>query len=209
MILISDLITIARHLTGRSEEEIKGPSRKKDLAVLRAGIVRVARDHDPHKHTFPMIGHRLGGRDHSSIINLWQQQDYYATIWPGYMEFVMLLRHHALKQGPNIPTSWRPKEYLQIQFVNTTAIANSKRAEQKRLWAERCKEEAKARREQILQEKLAKSRETTKVLKLFHDGKQCLTKDEAIDAYIAHKDKTHRMAMKRCSERFARALLAA
>lgn len=209
MILISDLITITRHLTGRTEDEIRGPSRKKDLAILRAGIVKVAREHDSLKHTFPMIGQRLGGRDHSSIVNLWQQQDYYATIWPGYMEFVMLLRRYALEHGPNIPTSWRPEEHLDIQFVNTRALANCKRSQQKRERAERLKVQEKERAKRVRMEKLERAKETTRVLNLFHNGKQCLTKDESIDAYISHKDRKHRMTMKRCSEKFARALLAA
>jgi len=213
MILISDLITIASRLTATPASDITGPSRQRHPVVIRAAITRVAREDDPLKHTFTIIGKRLGGRDHSSIVNLWQQQDYYASIWPEYETLVARMKEIAETDGPHIPQEWVPSETMHIHFTKSLSMATSNRARQKR---ERDRElnaieiaKRRERREAERLEKKARAAARSEILKLFTSKGIALTDDEVIDAHIGFSDRQHRMRMQRSSRRFLDALLAA
>ena len=207
MILISDLIIIAAKLAGSTPEEIKGQCRAKRLVVLRAGIAIVARESDPIRHSYPLIGQRLGGRDHSSIINLCQNQEYYTAIWPGYAQYVEALRgcaeHGDLEPAP-LPNS---------KFTNHHMRANADRAAKKRqqLMDEAARAKEKVRREDAEERRKLKAAidRSSQNLIRFHDAKSAFGDEELIDMHISSADRRYRMQMRESSQNLLTALLAA
>lgn len=59
--------------------ELKGAGRSRSLTHPRAVVVRILRERGM---SFPQIGRWLGGRDHSTIINLHRNYDIYARMNP-------------------------------------------------------------------------------------------------------------------------------
>lgn len=207
MIRISDLITVAAKLASTTPEEIKGQCRAKRLVVLRAGIAIVARESDPIRHSYPLIGQRLGGRDHSSIVNLCQNQEYYASIWPGYAHYVETLRD-CVERG-----DLEPEELPQIKFVNSHMKANADRAAKNRQRvrdeAQRIKErERRAERKRLDKLKAAIDR-SSQNLSRFHNAKIRFGDEELIDMHISSSDSRYRAQMQQSSQNLLTALMAA
>lgn len=55
--------------------DLTGPRRCKKMIHARAIVIYILRERNGSVWSFPRIGKLLGGRDHSTIINLWQQRD--------------------------------------------------------------------------------------------------------------------------------------
>lgn len=55
--------------------DLTGDRRGKRLVHARAVVIYILRERNPTVWSFPRIGRLLGGRDHSTIINLWSQRD--------------------------------------------------------------------------------------------------------------------------------------
>ena len=55
--------------------DILGKDRRRRFIHARAVMIFILRERNPAVWSFPQIGKFLGGRDHSSIINLWRQRD--------------------------------------------------------------------------------------------------------------------------------------
>lgn len=66
----------ACRIFGCTMGQIIGPCRKRELFLARAAIVYVAREQG---RTFGMIGRQMGGRDHKTIINAYQQAQNWAS----------------------------------------------------------------------------------------------------------------------------------
>jgi hypothetical protein len=60
---------------GYSHGEVIGDGREARMIDARSVIVRILRERG---WSFPQIGRAIGGRDHSTIINMWVKRDIYA-----------------------------------------------------------------------------------------------------------------------------------
>lgn len=56
-------------------QNITGKDRHKRFVYARAVVIFILRERNPVVWSFPQIGKLLGGRDHSTILNLWWQRD--------------------------------------------------------------------------------------------------------------------------------------
>ena len=73
MILMADIIAHASRVFGIPAVQITGPARCKDRCRARFAVCKLA--YEMTRLTYTQIGLRLGGRDHSSIINLHHNAD--------------------------------------------------------------------------------------------------------------------------------------
>lgn len=64
---VHDLIYLAAKLAGVSEAEVTGLSRARPIMMVRQAVMLVA--HETGAHSWPEIGRRMGGRDHSTVIH--------------------------------------------------------------------------------------------------------------------------------------------
>jgi hypothetical protein len=105
---IAQITATASALTGVSIKDIRGPIRKRSMVHIRAAISIVARSYDERgnyrRYSYPAIGRYLGGRDHSSIIHIVENQDVYERRAPGFPEFLKTLQTICDgKIGPHQP----------------------------------------------------------------------------------------------------------
>lgn len=89
---IADIVALASRITGIATADIVGPTRVKRIVRVRAAVALVARKHG---HSFPTIGARLGGRDHSSIVHYTQQEAMWRQYEPAFGELVDKLTETA------------------------------------------------------------------------------------------------------------------
>ena len=73
---------------------LKGNSRQKYLVAARALVVRVLRERNPVVYSYPRCAVIVGRRDHSTMINLFNQFDYYCTLFPALREI-----YHEISGG--------------------------------------------------------------------------------------------------------------
>lgn len=67
-------------------EAVLGAGRNRWLVDCRALVAVLLREKDPIRYSFPQIGQMLGGRDHSTIVNLVQNFDIYCKRSPHLWE---------------------------------------------------------------------------------------------------------------------------
>lgn len=79
---------------GVSAARIKGDERHAVLVDARAAVVFLLKRRG---WSFPQIGKALGGRDHSTIINIWQKRDIYTMRSEPLQECMERLGHLAKK----------------------------------------------------------------------------------------------------------------
>lgn len=82
---ISDIIIAAAKLSKFTPEQIKGGQRHKDLVKARFAVCYVARKKG---YSFPVIGRRLGGRDHTTIMNAIDKAEVYRDYDPEFARMV-------------------------------------------------------------------------------------------------------------------------
>lgn len=75
----TELIAAVAHEFGLTGYHLQGPGRSRHLVHPRSVVVRILRDRGMSN---PQIGKWLGGRDHSTIINLSRNFDIYARMNP-------------------------------------------------------------------------------------------------------------------------------
>lgn len=75
----TELISAVAHEFGLTGYDIQGPGRARHLVHPRSVVVRILRDRGMSN---PQIGKWLGGRDHSTIINLSRNFEIYARMNP-------------------------------------------------------------------------------------------------------------------------------
>lgn len=96
---IADIITLAAEIWGVPESVITGPSRTREHVSIRGAVVAVACDQKA-RYSYPSIGRWLGGRDHSTILNLHRRFDTYFEFYPDFAENYTELRRRAEIEGP-------------------------------------------------------------------------------------------------------------
>lgn len=104
---ISDIVTIASRLSGAPEKRIFGEGRRHNICAVRAAVYIIAREHG---YTFPEIGQRIGGRDHSTVIHGYNALPRYRHYFGFVDEFVEAVRANALALPPFVSeTDWKPE----------------------------------------------------------------------------------------------------
>lgn len=91
---VDDIITLASRIWGVSREDIVSPSRFAKHTWPRFAIYCIAREHG---HSFPKIGKRCGGRDHTTVLHGNAQAKNFAARYPDYAEKLAMLRRQALE----------------------------------------------------------------------------------------------------------------
>lgn len=107
-VLIADIIRHAAHLSGFTQDEIRGPGRVRALVRVRQAVCLIARQQKRRDgdlvlfaYSYPQIGAALGGRDHSTIIHACDQARNIAKRDPEVATFIRKLRE-ASKAGEPI-----------------------------------------------------------------------------------------------------------
>lgn len=95
---IADIITLAAEIWGVPESVITGRSRAREHTCIRGAIVAAAFA-QPRHYSYPAIGRWLGGRDHSTIMNLRRKFDVYFEHYPDFAEnYAELIRRVGIEE---------------------------------------------------------------------------------------------------------------
>jgi len=86
---INDIIVAAARLSRFTPDQIKGAQRHKPLVKARFAVCYVARKKG---FSYPVIGRRLGGRDHTTVMNAIEKAEIYRDYDP---EFAAMLHNLA------------------------------------------------------------------------------------------------------------------
>jgi len=101
-ILAVGAITLAAmEITGQARSDIMGQSRKPALVRIRQAIILVAKENNPPSLSYPTIGYRLGGRDHSTIIHSYHEAKRKLAHDPSFAGLVANIEKRAREIGPN------------------------------------------------------------------------------------------------------------
>lgn len=115
----SRIVRIAARLTGESVETLTGKDRRAEIVRLRAAITIVCRRYweregrkGVSRWSYPAIGRALGGRDHSTIINVADKWPIYTRYQPWLAELADLIEDESKLPDPApimIDLGLRPK----------------------------------------------------------------------------------------------------
>lgn len=95
---ISDLVYIAAGLSGVADTDITGPKRFRHIVMVRQAVMLVA--FEQRAISYPQIGQRLGGRDHSTVVHGVKAARERAKRNPEYARFIDRLRFDAANAAP-------------------------------------------------------------------------------------------------------------
>lgn len=82
-----DVLTFAAVVTGKSVSDLKSVRRTKDFVTARFLAAWALRHACPHL-SLPMIGHALGGRDHTTILHACRRAEDLANSDPKFARWV-------------------------------------------------------------------------------------------------------------------------
>lgn len=91
---VADIIVLAARLTNMKPGDITKRSRAQRVVRIRAAVAIVARKHD---HSYPVIAHRVGLSDHTSVMNYIRNEDIWRKQFPEFGQLVDRLTEEAEK----------------------------------------------------------------------------------------------------------------
>lgn len=96
---LADIIAIAADVWGITEKALTGAERTRSLVHARATVALIAKAL-PTPASYPAIGKALGGRDHSSIMNLCDKAGVYASHYPEFEANLAVLFDRCAESEP-------------------------------------------------------------------------------------------------------------
>jgi len=120
------MVTIASRLTGVPEADIVGHRRQLHLCAIRSAIYELAVNHG---YSYCEIGHRIGGRDHSTVINGFQNQERFSRYIGLFPEFQQMLMIYASTLDPFVrETDWTPPVTFKVRKSSDLRRERNQRA---------------------------------------------------------------------------------